>query len=133
MNVDDPVECPVAKIREKYVVIDGSDIHDSPAGSKSSSETGDDRQGEEEDPAEDETWDLPTRRVGDIISVKVTCPVDQDNDVWAEIVDDFRAVVDGHNGSPTVFTLSLRQGMSLKRSRLWASEVNTSFAKPRPI
>ena len=25
--------------------------------------------------------------------MKVTCSVDQDNDVWAEIVDDFRAVV----------------------------------------
>ena len=48
---------------------------------------------EDEDQAEDGTWDLPSREVGDIITVKVACPVDQDKDVWAQIVDDFRDVV----------------------------------------
>ena len=33
------------------------------------------------------------RNIGDIISVKVTCPVNEENYVWAEIVDDYRAVV----------------------------------------
>ena len=75
------------------MLLDPSNIEYNTTSPASSSAIQDDRQGEDEDPAEDEAWDLPPREVGDIISVKVTCPVDQDNDVWAEIVDDFRAVV----------------------------------------
>ena len=92
INEDDPVNCPITEVREKYVVIDGSFIDYSSTASRSSSETSHDEQ-HEEDPAEEEKWDLPTRNTGDLIKVNVTNPMDQQYDVWAEIVDDFRAVV----------------------------------------
>ena len=74
------------------MVIDGSVIHYSDTGSSSSSESEDDAR-KEEDPAEEEKWDLPTLNIGDFITVNVTHPMDQNYDVWAEIVDDSRAVV----------------------------------------
>ena len=97
LEENDAVSCPVMEVHEKYVVVDGSIIHDSSTGSSSSSETGNDTREEEdpaeEDPAEEEKWDLSTLNIGDFVTVKVTHLLDQSYDVWAEIVDDFRAVV----------------------------------------
>ena len=33
INIDDPVECPITEVCEKYMVIDGADVHDSLTGS----------------------------------------------------------------------------------------------------
>ena len=93
ITVDDPVECPVIEIRDRYVIVDGTDIDYKSTDPRSSSAESDEKQGEEENPADDEPWDLPALKVGDIISVKVTCPVDKENEVWAEIVNDYRLVV----------------------------------------
>ena len=54
---------------------DGADIDCKSTDPKSSSAESDEKQGDEEDPVDDEPWDLPTITIGDIISVKVMCPM----------------------------------------------------------
>ena len=81
IKVNDPVNCAVTEVREKYVVIDGSVIQYSDTGSSSPSERGTDTREEEdpakedpaeEGPAEEEKWDLPTLNIGVFVTVKVT-------------------------------------------------------------
>ena len=133
LEENDAVSCPVMEVHEKYVVVDGSIIHDSSTGSSSSSETGNDTREEEdpaeEDPAEEEKWDLSTLSIGDFVTVKVTHLLDQSYDVWAEIVDDFRAVVitAPRQDLPKLRTCqSSGSEISVKRSKLQTLEVSTS-------